>query len=203
MDKLHQLAPFLSSAFVRIPPPALGPLAFKRFWDSTYQGVGSTPRNYPESIKCCLRAYHEVYGGDPPTGITMGSQNSTEGTDSQPSFDPSRIVPTGFASKPRSNEPKEDKAGGAHIFRDITMPDETRSSHDTPRDTRNPSLHSEIPNQDKNEISHNTNTRQPHSFIRAAIRGLRSPSPPSSPTDRCRSRGMQSVLIPMKQMVIS
>jgi hypothetical protein len=77
IDVLHQLAPLLSSSFTRIPPPALGPIAFKKFWDATFQGASPTPRGYPDSIKCCLRAYHEVYGGDPPTGVTIGSSQSS------------------------------------------------------------------------------------------------------------------------------
>ena len=86
LPTLHLLAPFLASAFVRIPPPARGPMAFKRFWDDTYKGsnisfsAGDAQR-YPSEIRSCLKAFHEVFGGDPPTGITFGSsQTTTVGT---------------------------------------------------------------------------------------------------------------------------
>lgn len=82
LPTLHLLAPFLASAFVRIPPPARGPMAFKRFWDDTYKGsnisfsAGDAQR-YPLEIRGCLKAFHEVFGGDPPTGITFGSSQTT------------------------------------------------------------------------------------------------------------------------------
>jgi len=82
LPTLHLLAPFLASAFVRIPPPARGPMAFKRFWDDAYKGsnisfsTGDAQR-YPSEIRGCLKAFHEVFGGDPPTGITFGSSQAT------------------------------------------------------------------------------------------------------------------------------
>jgi hypothetical protein len=35
----------------------LGPMAFKRFWDTTYQGF-MEPEHYPPNIKDCLRGYY-------------------------------------------------------------------------------------------------------------------------------------------------
>ena len=82
LPTLHLLAPFLASAFVRIPPPARGPMAFKRFWDDTYKGSNISfsaedSQRYPLEIRGCLKAFHEVFGGDPPTGITFGSSQTT------------------------------------------------------------------------------------------------------------------------------
>ena len=82
LPTLHLLAPFLASAFVRIPPPARGPMAFKRFWDDTYKGSNISfsaedAQRYPSEIRGCLKAFHEVFGGDPPTGITFGSSQTT------------------------------------------------------------------------------------------------------------------------------
>lgn len=82
LPTLHLLAPFLASAFVRIPPPARGPMAFKRFWDDTYKGSNVSfsaedVQRYPSEIRGCLKAFHEVFGGDPPTGITFGSSQTT------------------------------------------------------------------------------------------------------------------------------
>jgi hypothetical protein len=82
LPTLHLLAPFLASAFLRIPPPARGPMAFKRFWDDTYKGSNISfsagdAQSYPPKIRECLKAFHEVFGGDPPTGITFGSSQTT------------------------------------------------------------------------------------------------------------------------------
>jgi hypothetical protein len=82
LPTLHLLAPFLASAFVRIPPPARGPMGFKRFWDDTYKGsnvsfAAGDAQRYPSEIRGCLKAFHEVFGGDPPTGITFGSSQTT------------------------------------------------------------------------------------------------------------------------------
>jgi len=82
LSTLHLLAPFLASAFARIPPPARGPMAFKRFWDETYKGSNVTfssgdAQRYPSEIRECLKAFHEVFGGDPPTGVTFGSSQTT------------------------------------------------------------------------------------------------------------------------------
>lgn len=82
LPTLRLLAPFLASAFVRIPPPARGPIAFKRFWDETYKGSNISfsagdAEGYPPEIRGCLKAFHEVFGGEPPTGITFGSSQST------------------------------------------------------------------------------------------------------------------------------
>ena len=84
LPTLHLLAPFLASAFVRIPPPARGPMAFKKFWDDTYKGSGVSfsagdAQRYPSEIRGCLKAFHEAFGGDPPTGITFGSSQTTVG----------------------------------------------------------------------------------------------------------------------------
>ncbi|KAF9783539.1 hypothetical protein BJ322DRAFT_160279 [Thelephora terrestris] len=82
LPTLHLLAPFLASAFVRIPPPARGPIAFKKFWDDTYKGSNASfaagdAQRYPSEIRGCLKAFHEAFGGDPPTGITFGSSQTT------------------------------------------------------------------------------------------------------------------------------
>ena len=82
LPALHLLAPFLASTFARIPPPARGPMAFKRFWDDAYKGSNVTfssgdAQRYPSEIRGCLKAFHEVFGGDPPTGVTFGSSQTT------------------------------------------------------------------------------------------------------------------------------
>lgn len=82
LSTLHLLSPFLASAFLRIPPPARGPMAFKKFWDDTYKGSNiffpsGDDQIYPSEIKGCLKAFYAAFGGDPPTGITFGSSQTT------------------------------------------------------------------------------------------------------------------------------
>jgi hypothetical protein len=106
MAALHELAPFLVSAFGRIPPPALGPMAFKRYWDTTYQGLVVERGSYPLSIEGCLIAYHEVYGGDPPMGINVGGWESTTDTPDTQSALTSVISADRLRSGDNNGEPR-------------------------------------------------------------------------------------------------
>ncbi|KZT51133.1 hypothetical protein CALCODRAFT_503918 [Calocera cornea HHB12733] len=51
-DTLNTLAPFLSSAFCRMPAPGVGPQAFARFWASTFHGQ---ELDWPQELKPALR----------------------------------------------------------------------------------------------------------------------------------------------------
>ncbi|CUA76883.1 Titin [Rhizoctonia solani] len=67
---LNKLAPFLASAFARIPPPGAGPLAFSLFWNQKFHGAGVP---VPEILKPCLRGIlnvEELVEG----GISLGTQ---------------------------------------------------------------------------------------------------------------------------------
>ncbi|KAH7344816.1 hypothetical protein B0J17DRAFT_16318 [Rhizoctonia solani] len=67
---LNKLAPFLASAFSRIPPPGAGPLAFSLFWNQKFHGGGAT---VPEILKPCLRGIlnvQDLVEG----GISLGTQ---------------------------------------------------------------------------------------------------------------------------------
>ncbi|OCH86877.1 hypothetical protein OBBRIDRAFT_837831 [Obba rivulosa] len=59
-DALRSLSPFLTAVFVRCPPPALGPLAFRAFWE-TARLDGSC--EIPESISACLQGLERAFGG--------------------------------------------------------------------------------------------------------------------------------------------
>ncbi|KAF8679558.1 hypothetical protein RHS04_04422 [Rhizoctonia solani] len=67
---LDKFAPFLASAFTRIPPPGAGPLAFSLFWNQKFHGSGVS---VPETLKPCLRGImnvEELMEG----GISLGTQ---------------------------------------------------------------------------------------------------------------------------------
>lgn len=52
---IGKLAPFLASAFSRIPAPGAGPLAFSLFWNQKFAKREPPPGGYPEILKPCLR----------------------------------------------------------------------------------------------------------------------------------------------------
>ncbi len=70
-DTLEILAPFFCSAFVRIPEPAHGPLAFCEFWAHIQPSLAHLVGAYPETIMAALRASHDVLGIDVPSGLSL------------------------------------------------------------------------------------------------------------------------------------
>ncbi|KAH9949846.1 hypothetical protein B0H21DRAFT_687894 [Amylocystis lapponica] len=78
LDTLHVLAPFFTSAFVRVPPPALGPVAFMEFWGYIQPGLGCLEGALPEEIKTCLNAYHLAFDGVLLPDISMESQSQSQ-----------------------------------------------------------------------------------------------------------------------------
>ena len=78
-DTLQAFAPFLCSAFVRIPEPGYGPLAFCEFWKHIQPSLAHLNGAYPEEIKSALKASHDVLGIDVPIGIFLGTESYTDG----------------------------------------------------------------------------------------------------------------------------
>ncbi|KAI0647932.1 hypothetical protein C8Q79DRAFT_952664 [Trametes meyenii] len=72
---LSALAHFLYSAFIRIPDPGLGPIAFYDFWMHVQPSLKHLRGAYPDDIKTALHACHEVFGD-------MSSQDLSFDTDS-------------------------------------------------------------------------------------------------------------------------
>ena len=70
-DTLQIFAPFFCSAFVRIPEPARGPLAFCEFWAHIQPSLAHLNGAYPEEIKAALRASHDVLGIDVVADISL------------------------------------------------------------------------------------------------------------------------------------
>ena len=73
LDLLHSMEWFLAAGFSRIVSPALGPLAFERFWRATYHGRFSS--GFPAGIMSLLSAL-AVYGGDLLAGVSLESQST-------------------------------------------------------------------------------------------------------------------------------
>jgi hypothetical protein len=74
---LGKLAPFLASAFTRIPAPGAGPLAFSLLWNQKFAARGPPEGGYPEILKPCLRGIlniEELIEG----GISLGTDAGEE-----------------------------------------------------------------------------------------------------------------------------
>ncbi|KAI0667641.1 hypothetical protein C8Q78DRAFT_315288 [Trametes maxima] len=72
---LSSLAHFLYSAFIRIPDPGRGPVAFYDFWTHVQPSLKHLHGSYPDDIKTALHACHDVFGG-------ISSQDLSFDTDS-------------------------------------------------------------------------------------------------------------------------
>ncbi|KAG5644893.1 hypothetical protein DXG03_007445 [Asterophora parasitica] len=70
-ETLLAISPFLSSAFGRLTPSAMGPLAFSEFWRATYHGVDEYRPSYPDSLKACLMALTDAFGGSIADGLSI------------------------------------------------------------------------------------------------------------------------------------
>lgn len=77
-DSLEAIAPFLSSAFKRMPPPAIGPTVFKEFWDVVRPRVTLPSSRLPEDFKQALRINHDFFGGHLPSDMSYDSQSQSQ-----------------------------------------------------------------------------------------------------------------------------
>jgi hypothetical protein len=76
-DLLQALAPFFASAFVRIPSPAFGPLAFQAFWKATYHEKEEFFRDIPPKLRACLKAFDDAYGDNLAAGLSHDSDSQS------------------------------------------------------------------------------------------------------------------------------
>jgi hypothetical protein len=74
LDFLRSVEFFLAAGFSRIVPPALGPLAFERFWRATYHGRFTS--DIPAGVMSLLSAFVMVFGGDLLAGVSLESQST-------------------------------------------------------------------------------------------------------------------------------
>ncbi|KAF4593329.1 hypothetical protein EYR38_009043 [Pleurotus pulmonarius] len=70
-DTIIDFGDFFTSAFVRVPSPALGPKAFRAFWQTTFHAKHEFVAIYPDSLKQCLKAFDEAAGGDLGMGLSL------------------------------------------------------------------------------------------------------------------------------------
>ncbi|CAE6395735.1 unnamed protein product [Rhizoctonia solani] len=104
---LDKFAPFLASAFTRIPPPGAGPLAFSLFWNQKFHGSGVS---VPEILKPCLRGImnvQELVEG----GIWLGTQLEREQAQAPEADKSAEIADTNMES-PNTSLEKADTSMG-------------------------------------------------------------------------------------------
>ncbi|KAI0632232.1 hypothetical protein C8Q77DRAFT_1197483 [Trametes polyzona] len=78
LEMLTSLAHFLYSAFVRIPEPARGPLAFIDFWTSVQPAFQDMRGSYPEEIKTALYACRHAFGANLPDDFSFDTESYTD-----------------------------------------------------------------------------------------------------------------------------
>ncbi|KAI0301175.1 hypothetical protein B0F90DRAFT_1817189 [Multifurca ochricompacta] len=80
---LNALVPLLTAAFSRIPPPALGPAAFQRFFHTVHPRLAVPTTAYSDELRVCLDACVRSYGGEWPPGMAPLSSSSQSQTQLQ------------------------------------------------------------------------------------------------------------------------
>ncbi|KAI9508331.1 hypothetical protein F5148DRAFT_1197378 [Russula earlei] len=81
VTRLNAFVPLLTAAFSRIPPPALGPAAFRRFFYAVHARLSAPSDAYNDELRVCLDACVRAYGGEWPSGIgplSSSSQTQTQ-----------------------------------------------------------------------------------------------------------------------------
>ena len=76
VTSLNSLVPLLTAAFSRIPPPALGPAAFIRFFDIVHARLAALPNAYSDELRVCIDACVRGYGREWPSGMVPLSSSS-------------------------------------------------------------------------------------------------------------------------------
>ena len=81
---LNAFDPLLTAVFSRIPPPALGPTAFWRFFHTVHGRIAAPATAYSDELRVCIDACVRTYGGKLPSGIVLLSSSSQSQSQSQP-----------------------------------------------------------------------------------------------------------------------
>ena len=76
VTSLNALVPLLTAAFSHIPPPALGPAAFRRFFYAVHARLTAPSNAYSDELRVCIDACVRGYGGEWPSGIVPLSSSS-------------------------------------------------------------------------------------------------------------------------------
>lgn len=84
VPSLNALVPLLTSAFSHIPPPALGPAAFQRFFHTVHARLAAPSNAYSDELRLCIDAWVCTYGGGKwPSGMVPLSSSSQTQTQFQ------------------------------------------------------------------------------------------------------------------------
>ena len=83
---LNALVPLLTAAFSHIPPPALGPAAFRRFFYAVHARLAAPSDTYSDELRVCIDACVRGYGGEWPSGMVPLSSSSQTKTQTQTQF---------------------------------------------------------------------------------------------------------------------
>jgi hypothetical protein len=83
VTSLNALVPLLTAAFSRIPPPALGPAAFIRFFNTVHARLAALPDAYSDELRLCVDACVRCYGREWPSGMVPLSSSSQTQTQLQ------------------------------------------------------------------------------------------------------------------------
>ncbi len=76
ITSLNALSPLLTSVFLRIIPPALGPTAFMRFFETVHARLAAPPNAYSDDLRVCINAYVRAHGGEWPSDMPLLSPSS-------------------------------------------------------------------------------------------------------------------------------
>ncbi|EJF63296.1 hypothetical protein DICSQDRAFT_160507 [Dichomitus squalens LYAD-421 SS1] len=176
-DTLQALAPFLCSAFVRIPEPGRGPLAFCDFWKDVQPSLAHLNGAYPEEIKSALRASHDVLGIDVPVDISLSTESHTDGRSlawTSPVKSPRTTVEVGYTTsgrrRPSTSSPLRQMttpADNTHVSPFLTSSGPKRQASYGPAEAASPATPPRGSNRDASRSS---------DFV------------PSSPTEALRAR---------------
>ncbi|KAH9977578.1 hypothetical protein BJV74DRAFT_860296 [Russula compacta] len=83
VPSLNALVPLLTSAFSHIPPPALGPAAFLRFFHTVHARLAAPSNAYSDELRLCIDAWVHICGGTWPSGMVPLSSSSQTQTQFQ------------------------------------------------------------------------------------------------------------------------
>ena len=83
VTSLNALVPLLTAAFSRIPPPALGPAAFQRFFYAVHARLAAPSDSYSDELRLCVDAFVRICGGEWPSGMVPLSSSSQTQTQFQ------------------------------------------------------------------------------------------------------------------------
>ncbi|KAG8714625.1 hypothetical protein FRC08_011665 [Ceratobasidium sp. 394] len=132
---LGKLAPFLASAFTRIPPPGAGPLAFSLFWSQKLAARGPPEGGYPEILKPCLRGIlniEELIEGGISLGTDAGEETQPKDLPAPDNTGDANAGIAGDITSPKSTEQPDASSKMANTsVESVETADETTELADT------------------------------------------------------------------------